>query len=79
MGHGRDETGQDELRLIIALVRKLGGEVTLTTSDLEGAEGMELQRMTPDDFSGGMSLRARHAPVTIEGSLATEGGSLTRG
>jgi len=63
---------EDELRVVIALVRKLGGEVTLTLKDLEDAEAMELQRCDPDDFTSGIHYRVRLAPVTLEGEIATE-------
>jgi len=58
---------EDELRVIIALVRKLGGQVELSMKDLMDAEDFELERSDPMSFSGGMLLRTRIAPVTVQG------------
>ena len=62
----------DELRIIIALVRKLGGNVDLTLKDLMDADDFELQRSEPESFTGGIRYRTRIAPVTVEGELANE-------
>lgn len=62
----------DKLVIICALVRKLGGEVELTTKDLMEAYDFELQQSENESFTGGVKYRARLAPVTLEGELANE-------
>lgn len=52
------EHRQDLLRLSIALVRRLGGRVELTTDDLVAAERYEL--VTTDDLlTGGYQISVR--------------------
>lgn len=63
---------EEELRIIIALVRKLGGRVDLTMKDLMDADDFELERSDPENFVSGISYRTRIAPVTVEGELANE-------
>jgi hypothetical protein len=62
----------DELLIMIALVRKLGGEVELTDKDLMDAGDFELERSDIESFTGGIHYRTRLAPVTVEGELANE-------
>ena len=62
----------DELLIMIALVRKLGGEAELTGKDLMDAGDFELERSDIESFTGGIRYRTRLAPVTIEGELANE-------
>jgi len=62
----------DELLIMIALVRKLGGEVELTVKDLVDAGDFELQRSDVESFTGGIRYRTRLAPITVEGELANE-------
>ena len=62
----------DQRRIIIALVRKLGGEVELTYKDLLAADDFELQRSDPELFGRGLRFRTRFAPVTVEGELVNE-------
>ena len=59
----------DQLRIIIALVRKLGGEVELTDKDLLATDDFELQRSEPELFGNGLRFRTRLAPITVEGEL----------
>ena len=62
----------DELRILIAIVRKLGGEVELTMKELMEADDFELQRSDIESFTGGIRYRTRIAPVTIRGEMANE-------
>jgi hypothetical protein len=62
----------DELLIMIAIIRKLGGEVELTGKDLMDAGDFELERSYIESFTGGIRYRARLAPVTVEGELANE-------
>ena len=62
----------DELLIMIAIIRKLGGEVELTGKDLMDAGDFELERSDIESFTGGIRYRTRLAPVTIEGELANE-------
>jgi len=74
-----DGLGQDELRVMIALVRKLGGEVELTMKDLMDAEDYTLERCESLSFISGMRLRSRLTPVTLEGETVSEVLELPRG
>ena len=65
-----------QIRAFMALVRKLGGEVTLTAKDLDDVENMELQQYEPEDFSGVIKYRVRIAPVTIQGDVVTVQGEV---
>lgn len=58
--------------MIIALVRKLGGEVIITDKDLLEAEAMELQQNESPDFRRALHYRARMAPLTLEGETIAE-------
>lgn len=62
----------DELLIMIAIIRKLGGEVELTVKDLMDAGDFELERSDIESFTGGIRYRTRLAPVTVEGELANE-------
>ena len=62
----------DELLIMIAIIRKLGGEVELTGKDLMDAGDFELERSAIESFTGGVRYRTRLAPVTVEGELANE-------
>ena len=62
----------DELLIMIALVRKLGGEVELTDKDLMDAADFELERSDNESFIRGIRYRTRLAPITVEGELANE-------
>lgn len=63
----------EELRTIIALIRRLGSDVVLTTRELEEAGDFELQRSDPQlSFTESMRYRVRLAPVTIEGETVLE-------
>jgi hypothetical protein len=62
----------DELLIMIAIIRKLGGEVELTDKDLMDAADFALERSEIESFTGGIRYRTRLAPVTVEGELADE-------
>ena len=67
----------DSLLVVIALVRRLGGDVTLTAKELMEAADLELQRNDPPDFRNAIRYRVRTAPVTIEGEAIV--GEVTSG
>ena len=62
----------DELLIMIAIIRKLGGEVELTDKDLMDAGDFELERSDIQSFTRGIRYRTRLAPITVEGELANE-------
>lgn len=61
-----------ETVVIAALIRRLGGEVTLTEKELREAMDLELQRHDAADWSGNVSYRVRPAPVTVQGETVDD-------
>lgn len=65
--------------LIAALVSKLGGEVLISLDDMFKAEQLEIQRSEDPTFHGGLRLRVRQAPVTVEGEVVDDGPLMVTG
>lgn len=61
-----------QLVVIAALIRKLGGEVSLTDQDLREAEEMEIQSFDDPSFSVAVRYRVRPKPVTVVGEVVDE-------
>lgn len=58
--------------MIVALIRKLGGEVEITTKELIEAADFEIETCQTLSFTQGHLVRARQKPITIDGELANE-------
>lgn len=63
---------EHEHLVIAALIRKLGGEASLTDQDLREAEEMEIQSFNDPSFSVAVRYRVRPKPVTVMGEVVDE-------
>ncbi|MFI2562992.1 hypothetical protein [Paenarthrobacter sp. NPDC018779] len=69
----------EQLVLFAALVRKLGGQVTITKQELIEAYDLELMSSEEMSFDGGISFKVGPKPVTVQGEVIETGSQeLTR-